>query len=266
MTVFRQNEVAVLSHVNLGYGQFTAVRDVSFSLAAGEYVCLIGRNGSGKSTLIRGMLGILQPQAGSIAIAGGPDATAFLPQNQGAGRDFPATVWEVTLSGCQRAGWFGFYSKKDRHLARQALESLGIADLSGKRMGDLSGGQRQRAYLARCLCRQPSLLLLDEPYTGLDPEAADGLSRVLAELQARRNITILMSSHDLGAVAANASRVLVLDGTLLFDGDVREWLSGFHRDRSAFGPAERAVQRMENDVAIPRPEDSRPEWIGGVTV
>lgn len=267
MTTAGESEVAALRHVSLGYGQITAVRDVSFSLAAGEYVCLIGRNGSGKSTLIKGMLGILPPQSGSIEIAGGPDSTAFLPQTQGAGQDFPATVWEVALSGRQRTGWFGFYRRRDREVARHALDSLGILDLAERRIGDLSGGQRQRSYLARCLCREPSLLLLDEPYTGLDPEAADGLSRVLAELQARRNITILMSSHDLGAVAANASRVLVLDGTLLFDGDVREWLRGFPCGPGQLGgPMEHVAFRKDNDVAMTMPGVARPEWLGGIPI
>lgn len=116
-------------------------------------------------------------------------------------------------------------------MATAALETLGIADLAGKRIGNLSGGQRQRAYLARCLCRQPKLLLLDEPYTGLDPKAADGLASLLAHLRTSHGIAILMSSHDLGAVAACASRVLALDRSLRFDGDVGEWLERYQSGR-----------------------------------
>jgi ABC-type Mn2+/Zn2+ transport system ATPase subunit len=220
--------VAEVEGVTLGYGSVTAVEDVTFTLSGGEYVCLIGRNGSGKSTLLQGMLGVLPLRAGRIEIAGGADSTAFLPQFQSAAPDFPATVLEVALSGCQRAGGISSrYSRGDRALALRSLELLGVADLAGSRVGSLSGGQRQRAFLARSLCRRPRLLLLDEPYSGLDPDAADGLSRVLADLRAREGIAILMSSHDLGAVAACASRVLVLDRKLLFDGDVTEWLGRY---------------------------------------
>lgn len=223
----RNREVAVLRNVTLGYGPAVAVRDVSFNLCEGEYACLIGRNGCGKSTLLKGMLGLLEPMSGTIDLQAGLESTAFLPQMPAAG-DFPATVWEVTLSGCQRKGKRYWYRPSDKELARKSLETLGILDLAGRRMGSLSGGQRQRAFLARCLCREPRLLLLDEPYTGLDPEAAEGLSGVLMDLR-DRGIAILMSSHDLGAVAACASRVLVLEGSLVFDGDVGEWLGRYNR-------------------------------------
>ncbi len=213
----------------LGYGLKMVVQDVSFGVREGEYVCLIGRNGSGKSTLLKGILGLLPTRSGTVDLPYGLASTAFLPQNQESDGDFPATVWEVALSGSRRSGRFGFYSRDDKAAALRNLELLGIADLRRRRISDLSGGQRQRAFLARCLCGRPRLLLLDEPYTGLDYQAAEGLSALLADLSARHRIAILMSSHDLGAVQANASRVLVLDGTLLFDGDVREWLATFHK-------------------------------------
>lgn len=233
--------VARVNHVTLGYGSLTAVRDVSFTLDRGEYVFLIGRNGCGKSTLIKGMVGLLEPRSGSIELPGGPDSTAYLPQTLTVDRDFPATVREVALSGRQRSRWTWRYSREDREAAERALELMGIPDLAGQRMGDLSGGQRQRALLARCLCRRPDLLLLDEPYTGLDAQAAADLTGLLLSLRERRGIAILMSSHDLGAVAACASRILVLEQELVFDGDVGEWLdrfkSGRRPTRTACGPA-----------------------------
>lgn len=226
----RDGEVAVVDGVTLSYGRTPVVENVSFAIARGEYVCLIGRNGSGKSTLMKGMLGIMPPKSGSIEIAGGADATAFMPQSQPGESDFPATVWEVAISGCQRSGgFFTRYGREDRELALRSLELMGVAELAERRIGALSGGQRQRAFLARCLCRRPRLLLLDEPYSGLDPEAADSLSELLGRLLADTGIAILMSSHDLGAVASSASRVLVLDRRLLFDGDVDVWLDRYRR-------------------------------------
>ncbi|MDR1745161.1 MAG: metal ABC transporter ATP-binding protein [Planctomycetota bacterium] len=226
-------EVAVLRDVTLGYGRIAAVRNISFSIAENEYVCLIGRNGCGKSTLIKGMLGLIKPMSGTIDLRAGLAATAFLPQTVESG-DFPATVWEVTLSGCQRSGRGFWHTEKDKALARKSLAALGILDLAGRRVGSLSGGQRQRTFLARCLCREPKLLLLDEPYAGLDPEAAVELSEILLNLR-DRGIAILMSSHDLGAVVSCASRVLALEDGLAFDGGVNEWLNRYNRiDIKAF--------------------------------
>lgn len=224
--------VASLSQVTIAYGQYVAAEDVSFDIHAGEYVCLIGRNGSGKSTLMKGMLGLLAPRTGSISIPGGPDSTAFLPQTMVGRLDFPATVWEIAISGRQDTCHLSpFYNRKDREAAMRILASLGIADLAARRIGSLSGGQRQRAFLARCLCRDPRLLLLDEPFAGLDPQASESLVEILEELRATRDISILMSSHDLAVVAARASRVLVLDRRLLFDGDVDQWLERFKSQR-----------------------------------
>ncbi len=104
---------------------------------------------------------------------------------------------------------------------------MGVADLAGKRIGELSGGQRQRVLLARALCRDPRFLLLDEPYSGLDPESAGQLTRLIETLRRERGMAILMTSHDLGAVAANASRILVMDGKIIFDGTVQSWLDRF---------------------------------------
>lgn len=223
--------VVVVKNVSFGYGAVEAVRDVSFAIESGEYVCLIGRNGCGKSTLIKGMLGLVETRAGTIRLSGGPDSVAYLPQVQAASDAFPATVWEVALSGCQRSHWSWRYSREDKERTRENLELMGVADLAGRRMSRLSGGQRQRAFLARCLCRSPRLLLLDEPYTGLDSQAAKDLTDVLLSLQKLRGIAILMSSHDFSAVVACASRILVLETTLVYDGDVEHWLERYKSRR-----------------------------------
>ncbi len=220
--------VLTVENLSLAYGRLLAVENASFSMNEAECVCLIGRNGSGKSTLMKGILGLHRPVSGRVTLHVGRRGTAFMPQCQPGESDFPASVWEVALSGCQGTrGFSPSYSEHDREEARRALAVMGVADLSGKRIGELSGGQRQRVLLARALCRDPRFLLLDEPYSGLDPESAGQLTHLIETLRRERGMAILMTSHDLGAVAANASRILVMDGKIIFDGTVQSWLDRF---------------------------------------
>jgi zinc transport system ATP-binding protein len=221
-------------NLSFAYGRTLAVENVSFSMNAGECVCLIGRNGSGKSTLLKGILGLLPPVSGNIALHVARRDVAFMPQYHHGEQDFPASVWEVALSGCQGLrGYSPMYSAQDRKAAADALAIMGVADLSGKRIGELSGGQRQRVLLARALCRDPKLILLDEPYSGLDPEAAAQLTRLLETLRRERNMAVLMSSHDLEIVSAHASRIIVMDGKVVFDGTVPAWLERFGKGGAA---------------------------------
>ncbi len=226
--------VLEVRNLSLAYGRLLAVEDATFSIAAAECVCLLGRNGSGKSTLLKGILGLIPPVSGSVDLPAGHRGVAFMPQMRPDGSDFPASVWEVALSGCQGLrGCSPFYSEQDREAARNALAAMGVADLAGRRVGELSGGQRQRVLLARALCRDPRFLLLDEPYSGLDPEAARQLTRTVEALRRDRGMAILMTSHDLAAVAAGASRILVMDRRLVFDGSVRDWIDRFGREGAA---------------------------------
>lgn len=214
--------------LSFAYGSTLAVENASFAMDAAECVCLVGRNGSGKSTLLKGILGLIPPAAGTVTLHVPRREMAFMPQAHPGGEDFPASVWEVALSGRQGLrGYSPAYSKADREAAREALAVMGVADLSRRRIGELSGGQRQRVLLARALCRDPKFLLLDEPYSGLDPAAAEQLTRFLEALRAERGMAVLMSSHDLEIVSAHAGRVIVMDGKILFDGSVPEWLERF---------------------------------------
>ncbi len=201
-----------------------AVENVSFTVKEGEYICLIGSNGSGKSTLLKGITGLVPLTYGTIRRYLGPDEYGYLSQYHMIDRNFPATVYEVILSGTQsREKRFPFYTKEDKKLAAKAMEMFGVEAFRAKRIGHLSGGQQQRVLLARAFCKSPKMLLLDEPCAGLDPVITKEFYEILARLNSEENIAIVMASHDMEQVENYAKRVIVMDQTVEFDGSVTQW-------------------------------------------
>ena len=188
----------------------------------------MGDNGSGKSTLLRGLLGLLPPQSGQILRS--PElqrgAIGYLPQQTRAQRDFPATVYEVVLSGClnQKKNRF-FYSATQKSQALMNMGKLGVLELKDQCYRDLSGGQQQRVLLARALCAASSLLILDEPITGLDPAAAQDLYKTLAYLNEKERMAVVMVTHDLKAALKSARTVLHIGRSSVFSGTVAEYLA-----------------------------------------
>ncbi len=210
----------------LGYDGQEILRGLNFSVAQGDYLCIVGENGSGKSTLMKTLLGLMAPVSGEILTGDGlmPNQIGYLPQQTAVQRDFPASVQEIILSGClSRCGLRPFYSGQDKASAKAAMEKLHIAHLSRRCYRELSGGQQQRVLLARALCATQALLLLDEPVTGLDPAAAADFYRMVNELNHTDKITIIMVSHDIRAALANASHILHIGDTVFF-GTVQEYL------------------------------------------
>ena len=158
--------------ISIAYEGQTVVKDLSFQIGQGDYLCIVGENGSGKSTLVKSLLGLKQPFQGEIMLGDGlkQNEIGYLPQQTVVQRDFPASVYEVVLSGrLNSRGWKPFYSAADKQAARENMELLGIPTMEHQCFRDLSGGQKQRVLLARALCATKKLLLLDEPVTGLDP-------------------------------------------------------------------------------------------------
>ena len=204
--------------LTLGYDS-VLVRDLSFTIHAGDYLYILGENGTGKSTLMRTILGLLPPLEGSVVLGGGvlPAEIGYLPQQTQAQRDFPATVWEVALSGCQgRCGLRPFYTRAEKDLARQSLRRMDMERLSGRCYRELSGGQQQRVLLARALCAAQKMLLLDEPVSGLDPSASRELYQVISQLNKHDGVTLLMISHDVQAARCHASHILCLGEQVFF--------------------------------------------------
>ena len=191
-TVKNQDTILDIDHVSIAYdrSQEYAVEDVSFSVHRGEYVCLIGSNGSGKSTLMKSIVGLVPISKGSVNLKIAPDAFAYMGQINQIEKGFPATVWEVVLSGTQkREKRLPFYTKKDKETARQAMETF-----------------------------------LDEPCAGLDQKITEEFYDILDRLNKENGVTILMASHDMAQVGSYASRVIVMNQKMEFDGDANEWL------------------------------------------
>ena len=197
--------------VSLGYDGCTVSENMNFSVNRGDYLCIVGENGSGKSTLMRALLHLKPPQSGEILLGHGVSHRdiGYLPQQSEAQKDFPASVQEVVLSGCVGHKGFRFrMSRTDRAVARENMKILGIDALANHDYRSLSGGQQQRVLLARALCAAGKILLLDEPVSGLDPQATEDLYETIAHLNRAHAVTIIMVTHDLSAVARYATHVL----------------------------------------------------------
>lgn len=215
----------ICEHLSLGYDAHVIVRNLSFSVEAGDYLCIVGENGVGKTTLVKTLLGLHAPLGGKVHTGDGmkQNEIGYLPQQTMAQKDFPASVREVVLSGCQgRCGLRPFYRQREKRLAWESMERLGIAGLSRRSYRELSGGQQQRVLLARALCATQKLLLLDEPVSGLDPQAASEMYELIEKLNGE-GITVLMISHDVEAVVKSASHILHMGETVFF-GKKEEYL------------------------------------------
>lgn len=212
--------------VTLGYEGVPVTEHLSFTVHSGDYLYIVGENGSGKSTLVRGLLRLKSPMAGTITTGDGlrADEIGYLPQQTAMQREFPASVQEIVRSGClNRCGLRPFYSKQEKQLAAENMQRLGISHLAKRCYRELSGGQQQRVLLARALGATRKMLLLDEPVTGLDPKAQAELYELVAQLNQKDGVTVLMVSHDMEAAVKYASHVLHISKTPLFFGTKEEY-------------------------------------------
>lgn len=206
-----------VQNLSVGYESHAVAEGLEFSVGAGDYLCIVGENGSGKSTLMKTLLRLQEPLGGQILYGDGlkQNEVGYLPQKTAVQRDFPASVREIVLSGCQgRCGLRPFYNREEKRLAQEAMERMDIAPLADRCFRELSGGQQQRVLLARALCATRKLLLLDEPVAGLDPKATAEMYALIAELN-REGIAICMVSHDVAAVQY-ASHILHVGDTVFF--------------------------------------------------
>lgn len=211
--------IVEVSRVSMRYDRVVALEDVSFTVETGERIAIVGPNGAGKSTLLKIIAGVLTPTTGSVRIYGrGPGGhlcIAYIPQRNQVDWNFPLTVADVVMMG--RIGKMGLLrhpGPRDWAIVRRALEQVGIADLADRPIRALSGGQQQRMFIARALAQEAELLLMDEPFTGLDRPAQEGILEILEHLR-RQGVTILLATHDLEQAASHFDRVLLLNRRLI---------------------------------------------------
>lgn len=217
--------IITAEHLTLGYDSQAIIKDLHFSVNAGDYLCIVGANGSGKSTLMRTLLSLQPPMSGTISFGDGlrQNEIGYLPQQTVVQRDFPASVREIVLSGCQaRCGLQPFYNKEEKALAEQNMERMSITHLADRCYRELSGGQQQRVLLARALCATRKVLLLDEPVSGLDPKVTAEMYQLIKDLN-KEGITIIMISHDIDAALNYSSHILHI-GEHIFFGTRDEYL------------------------------------------
>lgn len=215
------------SNLTFAYENNTVVSGLNFTVNQGDYLCIVGENGSGKSTLINGLLKLKQPISGEIKYSADlkPTEIGYLPQQTIAQKDFPASVYEVVLSGRQSsAGLRPFYNKNDKKIALEKMQLLRIDDMKKRCYRELSGGQQQRVLLARALCSTQKMLLLDEPVSGLDPLVTKELYGTIDEINRKIGVTIIMVSHDIHSAVKYASHILHLQNEQMFFGSTEDYL------------------------------------------
>jgi zinc transport system ATP-binding protein len=221
-----ESQIIKLEHIYVAFQDLLVLEDVSLNVSPGDFLAIIGPNGAGKTTLLKVILGLVRPVSGLVrvfgkapwALDGGRWRIGYVPQVQSVDINFPIYASEAVLMG--RYGRIGLLkrpSSNDRAAVHRAMDRIGIADLADRPLARLSGGQRQRVFLARALANDPALLLLDEPTTGVDVAATEGLYELLRVLH-EDGITILVVSHDVGVVATYVDGVACVNRRLVAHG------------------------------------------------
>ncbi|MDF1657472.1 MAG: ABC transporter ATP-binding protein [Verrucomicrobiales bacterium] len=238
MNPVASDDIAISEGLCFGYGKQLVLEDVNFSITKGESLCMIGPNGGGKSTLLKLMLGLLEPNEGSLSLFGKSVGEArrqvgYVPQAVRFDPLFPITAIDIVLMGRLDRHRFGFYSRQCRAAAMAALAEVGLQDAAQRPFSDLSGGQRQRVLIARALACEPELLLLDEPTANIDLSVEEQFIETLTQLKGK--MTILMVTHDLDLISEIGDSVLCVNHrvhrhSLPLSGEtIREIYSGVRR-------------------------------------
>lgn len=217
MTPTTRTPALELSHLTVSYNARPVLWDVDATFPSGALSAIVGPNGSGKSTLLRAAMGLVPADAGRATILGRPARegmrrVAYVPQREAVDWDFPITVREVVEMGrYPAAGWIRRIGRDDRRIVDEALERVGMTPFARRQIGALSGGQRQRVFVARALAQQAELLVLDEPFAGIDARTEAAILTLLSELRDREGRSVIMVHHDLETVRESVDWVMLLN-------------------------------------------------------
>ena len=223
----REEPVLVAEGLGVDYGPATVFKDVGLTVRAGEFVGLLGPNGAGKTTFMRALLGLVKAHSGVVEVAGlrGKklrDAVGYVPQRHSVAWDFPIDIYSMVLSGrLSLRPWWRPASREDHIAAARAIKRVGLWGLRGRPVEKLSGGQRQRVLVARALAREPELLLLDEPFTGLDIPTTEQLLELFREL-VDSGVAVVMSTHNISEAVYSCDRLILFNRGIVADGSPEE--------------------------------------------
>lgn len=209
--------------LSIGYDNKVVLKDINFIVEEADYLCIIGENGVGKTTLMKTLLNLIKPISGKIFFSENKKV-AYLPQQNDIQKDFPASVEEVIMTAFQaRQKSKPFYTKEEKDIAKEKMESLQISQIAKKSFRELSGGQKQRVLLARALCVNSDVLLLDEPSSGLDINAKNEMKKILSKLN-KEGIAIIIISHDIENILDDVKHILHINKNIFY-GNVQEYKS-----------------------------------------
>jgi manganese/zinc/iron transport system ATP- binding protein len=243
-----------LRRLTVSYGARPVVWDVDASFPAGALSAIVGPNGAGKSTLLRAALGLVPSDGGQALIEGRParaalKRVAYVPQRDTVDWDFPITVREVVEMGrYPRLGWLRRLGSDDRRVVHDSLGRVGMAPFAGEQLGELSGGQRQRVFIARALAQEAPIMLLDEPFAGVDARTEAELLDVFRGLRGEGR-TVVAVHHDIAAVRRAFDRALLMNVRAIACGPVREVLVP-ERLRLAYAGAAPGAADGDDDLAV----------------
>lgn len=211
-------DIIKIRNLNFSYDKQVVLEDINLEYSSDEFLAIIGPNGGGKSTLLKLILGLLKPQSGEIKLFGKEPSEVskfigYVPQNFLSNQSFPMMVLEVVLMGLIDKKIFGFYSKDEKALALSALEKVGMREFANARIGELSGGQRQRVYIARALCANAKVLILDEPTASIDTKGQAEIYEILKGINAN-GVGVVLVSHDLNIVLNYATKIAYVSKNL----------------------------------------------------